>query len=151
MSQEYSTDLSDAQWDRVRPFVEKSFGRPAQIERRRIVNAILYILRTGCQWRMLPCEFPHWSTVHSCYWRWRRDGTLERLHDALRQEVRLKAGVWHSPVLLSWTAKASRQRKKGAKRIRQSQKRERPQAAHFGGHVGPVNEGMRSSSQCARA
>ncbi len=49
MCQHYSTDLSDAQWERVRPFVEKRFGRPAQVERRRIVNALLYILRTGCQ------------------------------------------------------------------------------------------------------
>ena len=97
MSHEYSTDLSDDQWERVRPFVEKNFGRPAQVERRRIVNAIFYILRTGCQWRMLPREFPHWSTVHSCYWRWRRDGTLEKLHDALRAEVRLKAGRMAQP------------------------------------------------------
>jgi transposase len=97
MSQGYSTDLNDAQWERVRPFVEKNFGRPAQVERRRIVNAIFYILRTGCQWRMLPREFPHWSTVHSCYWRWRRDGTLEKLHDALRIEVRLQAGRMAQP------------------------------------------------------
>ena len=101
MSQPYSTDLSDAHWERVRPFVEKSFGRSAQVERRRIVNAILDILRIGCQWRRLPREFPHWSTVHSCYWRWRwcwrRDGTLEHLHHALREEVRLKAGRMAQP------------------------------------------------------
>lgn len=116
MSQEYSTDLSDAQWERVRPFVEKNFGRPAQVERRRIVNAILYILRTGCQWRMLPREFPHWSTVHSCYWRWRRDGTLEHLHDALREEVRLKAGRIAQPSAVILDSQSVKTTEKGGQR-----------------------------------
>ncbi len=116
MSQQYSTDLSDAQWERVRPFVEKSFGRPAQVERRRIVNAILYILRTGCQWRMLPREFPHWSTVHSCYWRWRRDGTLENLHDTLRAEVRLKAGRMAHPSAVILDSQSVKTTEKGGQR-----------------------------------
>jgi len=116
MSQHYSTDLSDAQWERVRPFVEKSFGRPAQIERRRIVNAILYILRTGCQWRMLPREFPHWSTLHSCYWRWRRDSTLEKLHDALRDEVRLKAGRMAQPSAVILDSQSVKTTEKGGQK-----------------------------------
>ena len=116
MSQQYSTDLSDAQWERVRPFVEKHFGRPAQVERRRIVNAILYILRTGCQWRMLPREFPHWSTVHSCYWRWRRDGTLEKLHDALRAEVRLKAGRMAQPSAVILDSQSVKTTEKGGQK-----------------------------------
>lgn len=113
MSQQYSTDLSDAQWERVRPFVEKNCGRPAQIERRRIVNAILYILRTGCQWRLLPREFPSWSTVHSCYWRWRRDGTLEKLHEALRQEVRLQAGRKAQPAAVILDSQSVKTTEKG--------------------------------------
>ena len=88
----YESDLSDEQWELVRPFVESRMGRPAKVDRREILNAIFYVLRTGCQWRMLPREFPHWSTVHSCFWRWRRNGTLEALHEALHQKVRLKAG-----------------------------------------------------------
>ena len=88
----YESDLSDEQWELVRPFVENRMGRPAKVDRREIVNAIFYVLRTGCQWRMLPREFPHWSTVHSCFWRWRRNGTLESIHEALRQKVRVKAG-----------------------------------------------------------
>jgi transposase len=115
MSNQYQTDLSDTQWERVRPFVEKSFGRPAQVERRRIVNAILYILRTGCQWRMLPREFPHWSTVHSCYWRWRRDGTLEKLHDALREEVRLKAGRMAQPSAVILDSQSVKTTEKGGR------------------------------------
>lgn len=116
MSQQYSTDLSDIQWERVHPFVEKNFGRPAQVERRRIVNAILYILRTGCQWRMLPCEFPNWSTVHSCYWRWRRDGTLEKLHDALRAEVRLKAGRMVQPSAVILDSQSVKTTEKGGQK-----------------------------------
>jgi len=116
MSQQYSTDLSDAQWERVRPFVEKSFGRPAQVDRRRVVNAILYILHTGCQWRMLPREFPHWSTVHSCYWRWRRDGTLERLHDALREEVRLTAGRMAQPSAVILDSQSVKTTEKGGRK-----------------------------------
>mgnify|MGYP001771089851 CR=1 FL=1 len=117
MSRKYSTDLSDAQWERVRPFVEKSFGRPAQVERRRIVNAIFYILRTGCQWRMLPREFPHWSTVHSCYWRWRRDGTLEKLHEALREEVRLKAGRMAQPSAVILDSQSVKTTEKGGQEV----------------------------------
>lgn len=116
MSQQYSTDLSDAQWERVRPFVEKSFGRPAQVDRRCVVNALLYILRTGCQWRMLPREFPRWSTVHSCYWRWRRDGTLEKLHDALREEVRLKAGRMAQPSAVILDSQSVKTTEKGGQK-----------------------------------
>jgi transposase len=116
MSQEYSTDLSDAQWERVRPFVEKNFGRPAQVERRHIINAVLYILRTGCPWQMLPREFPHWSTVHSCYWRWRRDGTLEKLHDALREEVRLKAGRMAQPSAVILDSQSVKTTEKGGQK-----------------------------------
>ena len=88
----YESDLSDEQWELVRPFVESRMGRPAKVDRREVINAIFYVLRTGCQWRMLPKEFPHWSTVHSCFWRWRRNGTLDSLHEELHQKSRLKAG-----------------------------------------------------------
>ena len=88
----YESDLSDEQWELVRPFVENRMGRSAKVDCREVINAIFYVLRTGCQWRMLPKEFPHWSTVHSCFWRWRRNGTLDSLHEALHQKSRLKAG-----------------------------------------------------------
>ena len=74
------------------PFVEKSFGRPAQVSRREVVNAILYVLRTGCQWRYLPREFPAWSAVYACFRRCQLDGTWHRLHQALYEQVRLKEG-----------------------------------------------------------
>lgn len=92
MDQRYETDLTDCQWVRVRPFVESRLGRKASVSRRSIVNAILYVGRTGCQWRLLPLDFPNWSTVYSCYHRWAWDGTLEKLHSALRDQVREAKG-----------------------------------------------------------
>ena len=94
----YNTDLTDEQFALVEPFLPrpKKMGRPAA-DLRAVLNAILYLVRTGCQWRLLPHDFPPWSTVHTWYRRWRRDGTWERINDALRQEVRLQAGRDPSP------------------------------------------------------
>lgn len=95
----YPSDLSDEQWELIEPLLTKTMGRRPSVDRREIVNAILYLVRTGCQWRYLPDSFPSWSTVHSCYRRWRLDGTLDRLHDALRRQVRLSAGREPEPSL----------------------------------------------------
>jgi putative transposase len=92
MKQAYATDMSDEQWAVVQPLVQATTGRKPTICRRRIVNAILYINRSGCQWRLLPNDLPHWSTVHSCYWRWRHNGTLERLYAALHALARTAVG-----------------------------------------------------------
>jgi putative transposase len=70
----------------------KNGGRPAAHERREIVNAILYVLRTGCQWRALPHDLPSWKTVYTYFRTWRLDGTWERIHDALRRQVRRSVG-----------------------------------------------------------
>lgn len=88
----YESDLSDEQWERVRPLLEKTMGRPPRVDRRAVLNALFYLLRTGCQWRALPREFPSYSTVHSCFRRWRLDGTFDKIHEQLRQEVRVAAG-----------------------------------------------------------
>ena len=93
-SHHYPSDLSDAQWAILEPLLpaRKPTGRPPRWERRAIVNAILYVLRTGCQWRYLPQEFPHWNTVYWYFARWQEDGTWERVNDALRRRVREHAG-----------------------------------------------------------
>ena len=70
----------------------KRLGRPARVERREVVNAILYVLRTGCQWRYLPEGCPNWNTVYWYFVRWTDDGTWERVNDALRRRVRGQAG-----------------------------------------------------------
>ena len=64
---------------------------------REVINAILYLDRTGCQWRALPHEFPPWSTVWSYFRKWRNDGTCKRMHTALREAVRQKAGRQPTP------------------------------------------------------
>jgi putative transposase len=90
----YATDLTDQQWQvlsRLLPPARKR-GRPIVYDRRQIVNAILYVVRTGCQWRMLPCNFPPWRTVYQIFYRWRLNGLWEKIHDALRQKVRNQEG-----------------------------------------------------------
>ena len=76
----YESDMSGAQWALVEPLVCADKGRKAQIDRRSVVNAILYVAHTGCQWRQLPSEFPNWSTVYSCYHRWALSGVLDAMY-----------------------------------------------------------------------
>ena len=90
----YSTDLTDDQWEVLRPLLPdaKPGGRPRSADLREVVNAMLYLLRTGCPWRSLPHDLPPWGTVWAYFRRWRDDGTLDRLHDDLRASVRAEAG-----------------------------------------------------------
>src|SRR5947199_4666699 len=94
----YDTDLTDAQFALLEPLLPppKPLGRP-RADLRAVLNGILYLLRSGCPWRLLPHDFPPWSTVHTWYRRWRRDGTWEEIHEALRQQVRRQAGRPPSP------------------------------------------------------
>ncbi|MBV8311371.1 MAG: IS5 family transposase [Planctomycetaceae bacterium] len=95
----YPTDLTDAQWKLIRPLLPKPKpgGRPRTVNLREILNGIFSIVRGGVPWRMLPHDFPPWGTVHSYYWKWRRDGTRETIQDALRTKVRHKNGRPKSP------------------------------------------------------
>jgi len=93
----YPTDLSDAQWLILEPLLLPLLclsgrGRPRQVNLREIVNAINYVLRTGCAWRLLPHDFPAWQTVYGYFRRWRDNGLWEKLNDALRQSVREQVG-----------------------------------------------------------
>jgi putative transposase len=90
----YLTDLSDAEWHVVQPLLppEAKTGRPRQHPLRTIVDAIVYILRAGCAWRLLPQGFPPWKTVFHYFRRWRLDGTWERVHRLLRQRLRIQLG-----------------------------------------------------------
>ena len=97
-TQRYATDLTDEQFALVEPFLPKPkrTGRPLA-DLREVLNAIFYLVRSGCQWRLLPHDFPPWSTVHTWYRQWRKDGTWERINEALRQQVRAAAGRHPSP------------------------------------------------------
>ena len=90
----YPSDLTDAEWQWMKDLIpgETGGGRHRDTDMRQVVNGILYLLRSGCSWRMLPKDFPPYTTVHEYYRRWRKDGTAIRIHDALRRQVRTEAG-----------------------------------------------------------
>lgn len=90
----YPSDLTDEQWRVLEPLIppEKHGGRHREVDMREIVNAILYMIWTGCPWRQLPHDLPPWGTVWDYFRLWRIDGTWTRIHDNLREMVRVKAG-----------------------------------------------------------
>jgi putative transposase len=90
----YPTDLSDAEWncfDFLLP-LPKTGGRPKTHSPRAILDAIFYVLRSGCTWRLLPRDFPPWKTVYHYFRQWRIDGTFEQLNAALREHLRIRSG-----------------------------------------------------------
>ena len=89
----YDTDLSDTEWAIIEPLIPgcKPGGRPREINIREVINAIFYLLRTGCAWRHLPHDFPPPGTVYDYFSLWTRDGTLKHIHDTLRRQVRVQA------------------------------------------------------------
>ena len=90
----YPSDLSDAEWKVLQPLlpVPKVRGRKRKVDLREIVNAIFYVLHTGCQWGYLPHDFPPAETVYGYFRQWNNDGTWERFNDTLRRKVRQAAG-----------------------------------------------------------
>jgi putative transposase len=90
----YPSDLTDAQWEQVEPLIppELPGGRTRSVDMRAVLDGVLYVVRTGCAWRQLPHDLPPWGTVHYYYRRFRLDGTWERVHDCLRERVRVAAG-----------------------------------------------------------
>jgi putative transposase len=94
MRRAYLTDLSDAEWAYLEAHLPapQPYGRPRTHSPREILNAIFYIVRSGCAWRLLPHDFPPWKTVYHYFRTWRIDGTWERMHRALRERVRVRVG-----------------------------------------------------------
>jgi putative transposase len=88
----YQTDLSDAEWSFLKPHLPapSATGRPKMHTTREILNAVFYIVRGGCAWRLLPHDFPPWKTVYHYFRSWRLDGIWEKMHAALRQRVRVR-------------------------------------------------------------
>jgi len=112
--QAYATDLTDAQWEMIAPFVlpETGGGRPRTTDVREVVDAIFYVLRSGCAWHLLPHDFPPSGTVYDYFRRWQRDGTWEMIHQTLRERVRIQAGRKTEPtaaIIDSQSAKTNEQ------------------------------------------
>ena len=98
MRKPYPSDLSDAQWAILQPLIPvNAVGRPRTVDIREVLNAIPYVNRSGCQWDMLPHDFPPKSTVYDSFAQWRDDGTWQHILDALRREVRAAAGRQPEP------------------------------------------------------
>lgn len=95
----YPSDVTDDQWRLIKPSIPppKPGGRPRTVDMREVINAVLYLNRTGCSWRQLPHDFPPWGTVHYYYRCFRLNGTWQEIHDRLRGQVRRKAGRKPTP------------------------------------------------------
>jgi len=95
----YPSDVSDEEWNLLASLIPKALpgGHPRTTDMRAVINAILYLDRTGAQWRALPHDFPPWSTVWSYFRTWRNDGTWQRMHTALREAVRVEQGREPTP------------------------------------------------------
>lgn len=95
----YDSDLTDAEWQRVRPLLPRHPPRGADptVSRREIINAILYLNKHGCSWRGLPHDFPKWQTVYGYFRQCVKTGVWERIHDELRRAVRVAEGKQPEP------------------------------------------------------
>ena len=86
----YGTDLTDEEWNELRPLLPgaKRMGRPRKRSLREIVDAVFYVQKTGCQWRLMPRDFPPWTTVYTYFDNWKKEGTWKDVHDFFRRKIR---------------------------------------------------------------
>jgi putative transposase len=114
----YPSDVTDAEWNVISPLLPlaKAGGRPRTAVLREVVNALFYLNRSGCAWRMLPKDFPPHQTVYDYFRGWRKDGTWTKVHDALRDLLREKAGREASPSAAIIDSQSTKTTEKGAPR-----------------------------------
>jgi transposase len=95
----YPSDLTDEEWSLIEPLIPpaKHGGRKREVVVREVVNGVMYVLGTGCQWRYIPKDLPPRSTVHDYFTRWNYDGTIEKIHYALYVQCRAAMGREASP------------------------------------------------------
>jgi putative transposase len=92
----YQTDLTDEQWEVLKPLLPNA-ERKRKYSLREIINALFYHTRAGGSWRLLPHDFPPWESVYGFFNKWSKNGTLQRIHDALRERTRIEAGREPTP------------------------------------------------------
>lgn len=115
----YPSDVNDAEWALIAPLIPpaRRGGRRRSVDVREILNAIFYVLATGCQWQAMPKDLPPKSTAHFYFMLWDWDGTLERIHDALYVAVREAAGREASPTAAVIDSQSAKAAQKGAPRL----------------------------------
>jgi transposase len=146
----YRSDLTDAQWAILEPMLPPRIrsGAPRTTDFREVLNAIFYLLENGCKWSALPHDFPPEGTVRDYFHQWRRSGLLNRIHDALRRQIREQAGREPEPsagCIDSQSVKATRT--SGMRGYDAGKKNQRDQATHLGGHAGAGARGGSASGQ----
>jgi putative transposase len=129
----YDTDLNDGAWAVVEPYLPAALpgGRPRTTNLRAIVNAIFYLLRTGCQWRLLPREFPPRSTVYHYFSMWRTQGVWTRLQWALHKRVRVAAGRAGCPTVVIMDGQSVKTTERGGTRGFDGHKRVKGRKRHM--------------------
>jgi putative transposase len=137
----YPSDLSDLQWDNIEHLFRKTKrgkgGRPRTYQLRDVVDALFYMARSGCSWRMLPHDFPPWGLVSYYFYTWRDAGLIEQVHALLRVDLRQLDDREPTPsaaVVDSQSVKTTEVG--GPKGYDAGKKNRRPQAAYPGGHLG---------------
>lgn len=115
----YSSDLTDGQWARLEPLLGEDGGqrhgggRPRKYALRRVVDALLYVVKTGCQWRQMPANFPPWKSVHEQFRAWRDRGVWERVNKTLREQSRTAQGRKPTPTVAILDSQSSKTALKG--------------------------------------
>ncbi len=126
----YASDLSAAQWERAAALLPKT-GHPPKHARRAMVNAMLYLGRTGCQWRNLPHDFPPWGSVWELFWRWRESGLLARSHATLRDACRQQDGRKAAPSAAILDSQSLKTTEKGGLAVLTQAKMSRAESVTF--------------------
>ncbi len=154
MRRAYQTDLSDAEWGFIEPHlpVPKAPGRPRVHPLREILDAIFYVVRGGCAWRLLPHDFPPWKTVYHYFRAWRIDGTWERLHEALRRRSGVRPRE-EPPAQRRHRRFPEREDHRGGwrrARLRLRQEGEGKKSPPLGGHAGAGAQSEGPCGECLR-
>jgi transposase len=147
----YSTDLTDAEWQLIERMVPepKPGGRPAKYTRRDVVDAVRYVVRSGCPWRLLPHDFPRWNSVFKYFTDWKKAGVWKRIHDKLRGDVREAEGRDRFPSAGIVDSQSVKTTERGASRLRRGQENLWSQETPFGRHARTGSRSRGASSQRA--